>query len=454
VRAVLTALAIVLGVAMVSGSFVLTDTISKAFTSIFSSAYDHTDAVVSGKKLVDYSSSGNATVSPALLEQIRRQPDVAAAAGAIADLNGDSTRAKLIDKHGKGIDHGGAPTFGFGIDPSQPRFNPLTLESGRWAAAPDEVVIDPETAKNEHFALGDRVGVAADGPTRRYRIVGIAKYGDVESLGGATFAVFTIPEAQRLLHIEGYTAISVAAMPGVSQSSLVSRLREIVPGTAQVRTADEQAAQDRKGVGSFISFIRGFLLGFGGIALFVGAFVIFNTLSITVAQRTRELATLRTLGASRHPVLRSVLLESAARAVLASGVGLFAGFGLARGLSSLFSALGLGLPEAAPVYATRTFVVAMLLGTIVTILAGVAPAVRATRVAPIYAATGGILQRVRSRRATIAGVTLLLVGVLCLGYAVTGDRLGSGSSLIALAVGGLALISGAAGVAPRLVTAL
>src|SRR5262249_6982054 len=123
-------------------------------------------------------------------------------------------------------------------------------------------------------------------------------------------------------------------------------------------------------------------------------------------------------------------------------------------LSSLFSALGLGLPEAAPVYATRTFGVAMLLGTSVTILAGVAPAVRATRVAPIYAATGGILQRVRSRRATIAGVTLLLVGVLCLGYAVTGDRLGSGSSLIALAVGGLALISGAAGVAPRLVTAL
>jgi putative ABC transport system permease protein len=454
VRAVLTALAIVLGVAMVSGSFVLTDTISKAFTSIFSSAYDHTDAVVSGKKLVDYSSSGNATVSPALLQEIRRQPDVAAAAGAIADLNGDSTRAKLIDKHGKGIDHGGAPTFGFGVDTSQPRFNPLKLESGHWAAGPDEVVIDPDTAKNEHFAIGDSIGVAADGPVRHYRIVGIAKYGDVESLGGATFAVFTIPAAQQLLHIKGYTAISVAATSGVSQSSLVSRLRTIVPGTAQVRSADEQAAQDKKSVGSFVSFIRGFLLGFGGIALFVGAFVIFNTLSITVAQRTRELATLRTLGASRRQVLRSVLLESAALGVLASTVGLFVGFGLARGLSSLFSALGLGLPEAAPVYATRTFVVAMLLGTIVTIVAGIAPAVRATRVAPIYAAKGGIMQKVRSRKATIAGVALLALGALCLGYAVTGDRLGSGSSLLALAVGALALISGAAGVASRLVTAL
>ena len=160
-RALLTAVAIVLGVAMISGSFVLTDTISKAFQSIFSSAYDHTDAIVSGKKLVDYSSSGNATVSRALLEQIRRQPYVAAAAGAIADMNGDSTRAKLIGKAGKAIDHGGAPTFGFGVDTSQPRFNALQLESGRWARAANEVVIDPDTAKNEHFAVGDTIGVAA-----------------------------------------------------------------------------------------------------------------------------------------------------------------------------------------------------------------------------------------------------------------------------------------------------
>ena len=182
----LTALAIVLGVAMVSGSFVLTDTISKAFTSIFSSAYDHTDAVVSGKKLVDFSSSGNATVSQATLETIRRQPYVSAAAGAIADLSGDSTHANLIGHDGKAISHNGAPTFGFGIDTSQPGFNPLQLESGRWAAAPDEVVIDPDTAKNEHFAVGDTIGVAAVGPARTFRIVGIAKYGDVESRGGAT----------------------------------------------------------------------------------------------------------------------------------------------------------------------------------------------------------------------------------------------------------------------------
>src|SRR4051812_3013983 len=454
VRAVLTALAIVLGVAMVSGSFVLTDTISKAFDSVFSSSYEHTDAVVSGKKLVDFSSSGNATVSQALLAQIRRQPYVAAAAGAIADMNGDSTRAKLIGKDGKAIDHSGAPTFGFGVDTSQPRFNALTLESGRWAASGDEVVIDAETAKNEHFAVGDTVGVAAVGPVQRFRIVGIAKYGDVESLGGATFAVFTIPEARRLLHVDGYTAISVAAKNGMSQDELAGRLQRLVPGTAQVKTADEQAHADKKGIAGFLTFIRGFLLGFGGIALFVGAFVIFNTLSITVAQRTRELATLRTLGATRRQVLRSVVLESFALGVVASVVGLFSGFGLAKGLSSLFGALGLGLPEAAPVYAAHTFVVSLSVGVLVTVLAGVVPAMRATRVPPIAAARGGLPPKLRSRRATIVGIALLAAAALLLGYAVTGERLGSGSSLLALAAGALALISGTAAVASRLVAAL
>jgi putative ABC transport system permease protein len=451
VRAGLTALAVVLGVAMVSGSFVLTDTISKAFDSVFTSSYAHTDAVVSGKKLVDYSSSGNATVSQALLEKIRRQPYVAAAAGSIADMNGDSTRAKLIGKDGKAIDHNGAPTFGFGVDTSQPRFNALTLEQGRWAAADDEVVIDPETAKDEHFAVGDSIGVAAVGPVQRFRIVGVAKYGDIESLGGATFAVFTVPEARKLMHIDGYTAIQVAAKGGLSQDELAGRLQRLVPGTAQVKTADEQASSDKKSVAGFLSFIRGFLLGFGGIALFVGAFVIFNTLSITVAQRTRELATLRTLGASRRQVLRSVVLESFALGAVASVVGLFAGFGLARGLSSLFSALGLGLPEAAPVYAPRTVVVSLLLGVVVTVLSGLAPAVRATRVPPIAAARGGLPQKVRSRKAFVAGVVLLAAAAALLAYAVTGGRLGSGSSLLALAVGALALISGTAAVASRLV---
>jgi putative ABC transport system permease protein len=454
VRAVLTALAIVLGVAMVSGSLVLTDTISKAFDTIFTSSYSHTDAVVSGKKLVDYSNGGNATVSKALLERIKRMRDVEAASGALLDLNGDSTHATLLDRDGKAIQSNGNPTFGFGIDTSQPRFNPLKLKDGRWATGPNEVVIDAQTAKKHHFAVGNTIGVAAHGPRRSFRIVSAATYGNVESLGGATIAVFSIPTAQRLLDLDGYSEISVAAKPGVSDATLVSDLKEKVPQTAQVRTAKQQADEDKKGVSSFISFIRGFLLGFGGIALFVGAFVIFNTLSITVAQRTRELATLRTLGASRRQVLRSVVLESVFIGLGASVIGLFAGFGLARGLSSLFGALGLSLPEASTVYATRTVVISLLLGVLVTVLAGFVPALRATRVPPIAAVREGAVIERRKRLGPAAGVVLFGIASALIAYATLGGHLGSGKSLLALAGGTLLGLLGVAGFAPALVTML
>ncbi|HEY3207695.1 MAG TPA: ABC transporter permease, partial [Gaiellaceae bacterium] len=453
-RAVLTALAIVLGVAMVSGSFVLTDTISRAFDTIFTSSYSHTDAVVSGKKLVDYSNSGNATVSPALLNRIKRMPEVEAAAGSLIDLNGDSTHANLIDRDGRAIQSNGNPTFGFGIDPAQSRFNPLKLKSGSWATGPHQVVIDADTARKHHFAVGDTIGVAANGPKERFRIVGTATDGDVKSLGGATFAVFSIPTAQRLLDLHGYSVISVAARPGVSAGRLVRDLEQVIPASAQVRTGAEQAKEDKKGVSTFISFIRGFLLGFGGIALFVGAFVIFNTLSITVAQRTRELATLRTLGASRRQVLRSVVIESFAIGLLASVIGLFLGFGLARGLSSLFGALGLSLPEASSVYATRTFFVSLVLGVVVTVAAGFVPALRATRVPPIAAVReGAVIQRKR-RFGPIAGVVLFGIAAVLIAYATLGGHLGSGNSLFALASGTLLGLLGAAGFAPVLVTAL
>ena len=453
-RATLTALAIVLGVAMVSGSLVLTDTISKAFDTIFASSYSHTDAVVSGKKLVDYSNGGNATVSQALLERIRHMPDVEAASGALIDLNGDSTHATLIDRNGKAIQSNGNPTFGFGVDPSQSRFNPLKLKDGRWATGSHEVVIDAETAEKHHFAVGDTIGVAGHGPKERFRIVGTATYGDVKSLGGATIAVFTIPTAQHLLDLRGYSVISVAAKHGVSADTLVSELKREAGATAQVRTAKEQANEDKKGVSTFISIIRGFLLGFGGIALFVGAFVIFNTLSITVAQRTRELATLRTLGASRRQVLRSVVVESLAIGFAASVIGLLAGFGLAKGLSSLFGALGLTLPEASAVYATHTFVISLLLGVLVTVMAGFVPALRATRVPPIAAVREGAVIERKKRLGPVAGVVLFGISSGLIAYATLGGHLGSGRSLLALAGGTLLGLLGVAGFAPVLVTNL
>ena len=221
-RTVLTAFAIVLGVAMVSGTFVLTDTIDRAFQTIFSSSYSHTDAIVSGKKLVDYSFSGNASVPASLVAKVRSLPDVDTAAGTILDFSGNSDQAKLIGRDGKVISQSGNPTFGFGLDRDSDRFNPFRLTAGRWAGGPDEVVIDKETSSKHHFAPGDSIRVAADGPVRTFRVVGVAKFGDVNTLGGATFAVFTVAAAQELLHKHGYDAIAVAARPGVSSAKLVS----------------------------------------------------------------------------------------------------------------------------------------------------------------------------------------------------------------------------------------
>jgi putative ABC transport system permease protein len=455
-RTVLTAFAIVLGVAMVAGGYMLTDSISKAFDSIFASSYARTDAVISGRSLTDFSNSGRATVSPGLLERVRRTPGVAAAAGEIFDLNSNADQAKLIDGDGRVVTGNGSPTFGVGVDPSQPRFNPLKLTAGRWAERAGEVVLDAGSASMYGFAVGDPVRIEVGGPVRRFDVVGIARYGSVDSIGSATFAVFDVDVAKRLLHKPGYDAISAAAANGVSQDELVRRLERIAPADAQVRTGAEQAREDKKGVASFITFIRYVLLGFGGLALFVGSFVIFNTLSITVAQRTRELATLRTLGASRRQVLRAVMAEALVVGLAASLVGLAAGFGLARGLIALFSAAGVDLPRTGIVFATWTAVVSLGLGTLVTLVAALFPALRATEVPPIAAVREGATPP-RGRLAGLAlpaSAALVALAAASLGYGLFVHGPSVAAHLLALVGGLLALFVGVSLSASRLVRPL
>src|SRR4051812_7875610 len=342
-RALLTSLAVVLGVAMISGTFVLTDTIQKAFTNVFDTAYSNTSVIISGKEVVKESST-HPTVPASLLGQVRSKPGVAAAAGGLTD---DSVR--LIGRDGKALGGSNGQGVGFGIDPSQPRFSPLTLTSGTWANGPDQVVIDSGTAKDHHYDIGDSIAVKADGPIRRYTITGTGKLGGA-TIGALTLAAFDVPTAQALLGKQGrLDEIDVAAANGVTQPQLARRLTPLLPANAQVKTSDAQAQDGAKQVSSGISVVRTFLLVFGGIALFVGAFVIFNTISITVAQRARELATLRTLGASRRQVLRSVVLETFVIGVLASAIGMLAGLGIAKGLDAVFTALGAELPKAGTV---------------------------------------------------------------------------------------------------------
>ena len=451
-RAILTALAIILGVAMISGTYVLTDTIDKAFSNIFTSVYEGTDAVITGKTA--FGDEEDFVFPPpfpeGLLADVRELPDVGQAYGGISDS------AQLTDKEGEVIGGGGPPTLAFGIDSADP-FNPLELTAGQWAAGPGEVVIDSATAKEEGYAVGDEIGVVARGPVQQFTVTGLAEFAGQESLGGATFAVFSLDEAQRIFDKEGeLDAISLAGVEGVGPEQLVDEIEPILPESTQVRTGVEETEEAQKDIEQFTNIIGYILLAFGFIALFVGAFVIFNTLSITVAQRVREFATLRTIGASRRQILGSVVLEALVIGVLASLAGLFLGLGLAKGLTVLFDSIGFDLPKTGLVFAGRTIIVSLVAGILVTLVAGVFPAIRATRVPPIAAVReGASLPQSRWHRftpwlgglVTAAGIALLVYGTLA-------EDVGVAQRLISLGVGCLVLFVGLAMVARYLVRPL
>src|SRR3954469_14998577 len=451
VRALLTALAVVIGVMMVSGTLVLTDTMQRAFDGIFSASYEKTDAVIAGKEIVKGSQSGAATVPESLLAKVRALPEVKAAGGTIAPIA--SNRAEIFGRDGKALGSGGAPRFGLGNDASLPQFSPLKLKTGQWPEGPGQVALDADTAAGQHFKVGDRVTVATLGAKHRYEVTGIATFGGLNTLGGATIAIWDLPTAQTLLDKRGrFDGISIAAEDGTSAAELIRAVQPLVPASLEVKNSEEQAAADAKDTNVIVKAIRYFLLGFGAIALFVGAFVIFNTLSITVAQRTREFATLRTLGASRKQVLRSVVIEGLVIGLLASVVGLFAGFGLAK----LLTAIGGDLPEAGMVFALRTVLVSLALGTVITVLASIVPARRATRVPPIAAVReGSTLPPSRfaahSLKTAIA-LSAAAVAAICVGVFASG--IGTLAVVLLLGIGILALFVGVAFAAPHMVKPL
>ena len=455
VRALLTAFAVVIGVSMVSGTFVLTDTMQKAFDGIFSASYDETDAVISGKEVVAGSSSGSATVPESLLAKVRALPEVGAAGGTLAPI--ESNKAEILGRDGKALGTGNAPTFGLGYDASHPQFSPLDLKAGRWPQGAEQVAVDASSAEKEHLKIGDSVAVRTLGVKHRYEITAIARFGNVDSLGGATMAIFDMPTAQKLLHKEGqFDGISMAAADGTSPAELVKAVRPLVPDSLQVQDSAAQAKADAKDTNEGLDFIRYFLLGFGGIALFVGAFVIFNTLSITVAQRTREFATLRTLGASRRQVMRSVIAEGFVIGLLASVLGLFLGLGIGKGLNALFVAIGVDLPKSGTVLATRTVIVSLLLGTVITLVASVMPALRATRVPPIAAVREGA-ELPASRLAAHslkAALCVIAASVAAIAVGVFAGGLSTGAVVLLLGGGVVALFLGMALIAPRLVKPL
>jgi putative ABC transport system permease protein len=441
-RSSLTAVAIVLGVAMISGTYVLTDTINGSFDSLYQEIYKGTDVNITSRSVVnnDYSGMGITPSFPqSLLARVKAVKDVKVASGGVG-----SATCSVVGKNGKVIATGGAPNLGFSVDPAIPELNVLTLVSGAWPKA-GEVVIDESTAKKGDYKTGDVIGILVNGPVRKMRLSGIVKFGSSNAILGSTLAGFDLTTAQQLFDRQGkLDSIQAVAKPGVSPQKLVKELRRALPKNMTIRTGQQEASKATSDTSKQISAFQYVLLAFAGIALFVGSFVIINTLSITVAQRTREFATLRTLGGSRTQVLLSILTEAAIIGILASIVGLFFGVGLAIGLMRLFEKLGLELPKNAMVIEPRTVIVSLVVGVVVTVIASARPALRATRVPPIAAVREGAalppsrfhhLRTPGSLALTALGFVLLLAGLFANGLTTKEILLAIGGGAVFVFIG-------------------
>ncbi|MEA2177407.1 MAG: putative transport system permease protein [Solirubrobacteraceae bacterium] len=449
-RLVLTALAVALGVTLIAGTYVFTDTINRSFDRIFTESSRGTDASITPRKEIDTTNSGGTqpTVAVSVLQQVRNQPGVQSADGSVFDVG------TVLGKDGKRIGQGGAPNFIASVA-QQPAFDAFTVKEGRKPRTADEATIDVSTARKQKLKLGDKLAVVADAPRKEYTVVGFSQIAGVDSFGGATVVDLLLPEAQRMLGKKGFDQIQVSAKAGVSPEELRDQLRAELPRSVEVRTGQEEARRQSDQIADNLGFLTTALLAFAGISLFVGAFIIFNTFSITVTQRMREFALLRTLGASRGQIMRSVITEGLTIGVIGSIVGLLLGVLVAGGLRALFKAVGVDLPSDGNVIASRTIIVSLVVGTVVTVLSSLAPALRATRVPPVEALREGAVPTGRgpSRRVTGAGIGLGAVGValMCAGlFGLVSDN----AALGFVGAGAAATFLGVALVSPYLVRPL
>src|SRR3954447_2158612 len=448
-RTALTAFAIVLGVAMVTGAFVVTDTMLSAANKLEDASYSGADAAIQSKKAFSVDDNGGGSETKPLPESlgqtVAKVPSVAVAHGEVTDT------AKLTKKNGDVINTTGGPPFAVGFDADSPeaeKLSPFKIKDGAFPKAPEEVAIDAGTADKQHYKVGDTIGVSAIGPIRQFKITGIVTFGGVDSLGSATISVFSLQGAQDLFKRgENVDSILVSGKPGTNPVALRNEIRPVLPPGVEVASAKSQDRFDIKGLKSFLDIIKTALVAFGGIALFVGAFIIFNTLSITVAQRAREFGMLRMIGASRRQILRSVLFEATAIGLLASVIGMGLGFLLAKGLQAFFKSVGLDLPSTGTVFETRTLIVALLVGVGVTVLAGLVPAMRATRIPPVAALREGgssLAPTKQSRVALLIGIFATVLGLVLLCFGIFASGITAGSRLGTMGAGCLLLFVGVA----------
>ncbi len=445
-RLVSTSLSVFVGVAFLAGTLMLLDTIGQTFDGLYETTNGDVDAVVRSSEVIrsDFVES-RGTIDGSLVATVAGVDGVAAAEGSVQGY------AQLVAPDGKamGEPNRGTPVLGLSWG-TVDALNPMDLVAGRAPTDGDEVVIDRGSARRGPFAIGDQITILPQGPPRRFTLVGIATFGSADSPLGATAALFDQATAQEVLGQPGQLdTISVLAQPLVSQESLRDRLAAVLPAGTEVITGAALIDEQQSAQAHALSFVDAFMLAFAFVALFVAAFIIYNTFAILVAQRTREMALLRALGATRLQLVASVLAEATIVAALASALGIGAGFGIASLLKWLVGAVGFDIPASGLVFRPATAYISMAAGITVTVLAALGPAWRASRVAPMVALRAPAEAPTRPRIRTLIGTALGAAGAASLSWGLFGQP---SNRLPLIGLGAVAAFLGVTALGPVIAT--
>ena len=435
-RLVLTSLAVILGTAFLSGTAVFSATLNRTFDNLFSDVFRNVDSYVRSTQVIeaDFGAEERQRIPAELIAMIEAVPGV-------GDVQGDiQAFARIIGKDGQplGSEGAGPPTFGSVGEEFKGAL--WTISEGKFPSNSTEVALDEASAKAGNYVVGDTVKVVAQAGSRNFTLVGIAGYGDVRSPGGATFALFDLATAQEFLAKPGFVdAILISGDGSVSDEELAQAINAVIPSSykTETLTGAEITKETQDQIGSALSFFSILLSTFSYIALGVGSFVIYNVFSISAAQRQRENALLRAIGASKKQVTRALMIESVVVGLFGSTIGLFAGIGLSKALSALLKAASIDLPSGDLVVPSSAVVNTIVVGLIVTVASAWLPARRAGRVPPLAAMRETAIEVVAlTRRRTQFGLFLIALGAATI-VAVT-----SGASNKWLGLGILFVFSG------------
>jgi putative ABC transport system permease protein len=438
-----TTLSVLLGVAFLSGTLVFTDTITATFDDLFAGLYAETDTVVRAESSVDGANAAEARgrMPGYVLDSVAAVRGVADAQGYVVGF------AQTVGADGEPIGNParGSPTMGMSFGGAD-ALNPWRLTEGSRPPGPGELVVDAGTAAEGHLAIGDQVTVLTQSGPHEFPLVGTVRFGSVDSPGGASVALWDLETTQEVMlgGADQVDTVEVDAEPGVSADELTARISAVIPEGTEAVTGAQIAEENQDAMASALGFFNTFLLVFAAIGLVVACFTIYNTFQIIVSQRSREMALLRAVGASRAQVLTSQLLEAFLVGVAASILGLFAGVGVAMALNTLLGAVGIDIPSGGTVFLPRTALVALAVGIVVTIGSAVFPSIRASKVPPIAAIrdlgadTGGHPRRNR----LIEGGVLVALGA-------AGFAAGlSGSGVLWVGIGALLVFVGVFALSP------